>query len=240
MDKRELKAIIVDLKERGCSFQTISDILARDYNIQMSRQAVCGMYQRATSDEAIKKNTDIILTACDICKYKSLGLSSKQIKSIMTNAGYSLTMSDIEYILEINNEYIERINNELVSRIIKSITKGSEAVEIKQMLSYNGVVITDSRFKSLMRQATQQMLNRAVTSVLYKVYTSTDDKGLIKDILSDINSDMTIKDIESSNNDKQSSSNCFIRVDGRSYNVYRPKKTIEMPVKVDMKIAEEA
>jgi hypothetical protein len=240
MDKRELKAIIVDLKERNCSFQTISDILARDYNIQMSRQAVCGMYQRATSDEAIKKNTDIILTACDICKYASLGLSSKQIKSIMTNAGYSLSMSDIEYILEINKQYIEKMDSELVSKIIKSITKGSEAAEIKQTLSHNGVTITDSKFRNLMIEATKQMLNKEVASVLYKVYTSTDDKGLIKDILSDINSDMTIKDIENSNNERQSNSGCFIRVDGRNYNVYRPKQTIDMPVKVEMQIIEEA
>lgn len=237
MDKRALKSTIIELKESGLSFQNISDILAKDYDIHMSRQAVCGMYNRATSDEVINKNKELILTTEDIVNYNSIGLSNYEIKEVLDKLGYSITLSDIEYILSINTEYKKSVEMELVQKIIRGLKLGNEIAEIRAKITYKGLSVTDNKLKSLLKISAEQMIYEQSKKVLASIYNATDDKALVKDIIAEHNMNITMKDIESAENGIVV--NGTLVLDNTQCNILRPKQIISKPESVKIAVNEE-
>lgn len=237
MDKRALKSTIIELKESGLSFQNISDILAKDYDIHMSRQAVCGMYNRATSDEVINKNKELILTTEDIVNYNSIGLSNYEIKEVLDKLGYSITLSDIEYILSINTEYKKSVEMELVQKIVRGLKIGNEIAEIKEKITYKGLSITDNKLKALLKISAEQMIYEQSKKVLASIYNATDDKALVKDIIAEHNMNITMKDIESAENGIVV--NGTLVLDNTQCNILRPKQIISKPESVKIAVSEE-
>lgn len=236
MDKRALKSTIIELKENGLSFQNISDILAKDYGVKMSRQAVCGMYNRAISDETIVKNRELILTTVDIIKYNSIGLNNSEIKRVLDKLGYSITINDIEYILSINAEYKKSIEMELVTKIIKNLKEGNEIDEIKYKLTYNGLTVTDSKLRYLIKIAARQMIYEQSKKVLTSIYNATDDKALVKDIIAEHDMGITIKDIETENTSIKDSG---LVLDNLVCNIARPKNFVNKPEVIKIAINED-
>lgn len=237
MDKRALKSTIIELKESGLSFQNISDILAKEYDIHMSRQAVCGMYNRATSDEVINKNKELILTTEDIVNYNSIGLSNYEIKEVLDKLGYSITLSDIEYILSINTEYKKSVEMELVQKIVRGLKIGNEIAEIKEKITYKGLSITDNKLKALLKISAEQMIYEQSKKVLASIYNATDDKALVKDIITEHNMNITMKDIESAENGIVV--NGTLVLDNTQCNILRPKQIISKPESVKIAVNEE-
>lgn len=237
MDKRALKSTIIELKESGLSFQNISDILAKDYDIHMSRQAVCGMYNRATSDEVINKNKELILTTEDIVNYNSIGLSNCEIKEVLNKLGYSITLSDIEYILSINTEYRKSVEMELVQKIIRGLKLGNEIAEIRAKITYKGLSITDNKLKTLLKISAEQMIYEQSKKVLASIYNATDDKTLVKDIIAEHNMNITMRDIESAENGIVV--NGTLVLDNTQCNILRPKQIINKPEPVKIAVNEE-
>lgn len=237
MDKRALKSTIIELKESGLSFQNISDILAKDYGIHMSRQAVCGMYNRATSDEVINKNKELILTTEDIVNYNSIGLSNYEIKEVLDKLGYSITLSDIEYMLSINTEYKKSVEMEIVQKIIRGLKLGNEIAEIKEKITYKGLSITDSKLKTLLKISAEQMIYEQSKKVLASIYNATDDKALVKDIIAEHNMNITMRDIENTENGIVV--NGTLVLDNAQCNILRPKQIISKPESVKIAVNEE-
>ncbi len=237
MDKRALKSTIIELKESGLSFQNISDVLAKEYDIHMSRQAVCGMYNRATSDEVINKNKELILATEDIVNYNSIGLSNYEIKEVLDKLGYSITLSDIEYILSINTEYKKSVEMELVQKIIRGLKLGNEIAEIKEKVTYKGLSITDNKLKALLKISAEQMIYEQSKKVLASIYNATDDKALVKDIIAKHNMNITMRDIESAENGIVI--NGTLVLDNTQCNILRPKQIINKPEPVKIAVNEE-
>lgn len=237
MDKRALKSTIIELKESGLSFQNISDILAKEYDIHMSRQAVCGMYNRATSDEVINKNKELILTTEDIVNYNSIGLSNSEIKEVLAKLGYSITLSDIAYILSINKDYKKSVERELVQKIIRGLKIGNEITEIKAKITYKGLNVTDNKLKSLLKMSAEQMIYEQSKKVLASIYNATDDKVLVKDIIVEHNMDITMKDIESAENGSVVTGSLVL--DSSQSNIIRPKQNVSKPETVKIAVNEE-
>lgn len=237
MDKRALKSTIIELKENGLSFQNISDVLARDYDIHMSRQAVCGMYNRATSDETISKNKELILTTEDIVNYNSIGLSDTNIKEVLDKQGYSITVSDINYILSINTEYSKSVEMELIQKIIRSLRVGNDIIDIKRNITYKGICITNNKLKTLIKSAAEQMIYEQSKKVLASIYNATDDKALVKSIIAEHNMNITMRDIESTNNNNGIANSLVL--DSTQCKIIRPKQEIEKPEHIKIAVNEE-
>ena len=237
MDKRALKSTIIELKENGLSFQNISDVLARDYDIHMSRQAVCGMYNRATSDETISKNKELILTTEDIVNYNSIGLSDTNIKEVLDKQGYSITVSDINYILSINTEYSKSVEMELIQKIVRSLRVGNDIIDIKRNTTYKGICITNNKLKTLIKSAAEQMIYEQSKKVLASIYNATDDKALVKNIIAEHNMNITMRDIESTNNNNGIANSLVL--DSTQCKIIRPKQEIEKPEHIKIAVNEE-
>ena len=237
MDKRALKSTIIELKENGLSFQNIGDVLARDYDIHMSRQAVCGMYNRATSDETISKNKELILTTEDIVNYNSIGLSDTNIKEVLDKQGYSITVSDINYILSINTEYSKSVEMELIQKIVRSLRVGNDIIDIKRNTTYKGICITSNKLKTLIKSAAEQMIYEQSKKVLASIYNATDDKALVKSIIAEHNMNITMRDIESTNNNNGIANSLVL--DSTQCKIIRPKQEIEKPEHIKIAVNEE-
>lgn len=205
MDKRTLKSIIVELKEsdENRSFQDIADILEKDYDIKMSRQAVYGMYNRATSDEAISKYKDLILATNDILSYHILGLSNKVIKGIMANNEIELPLSVIDNIIKEHNVTIEQMTKDQVLKVISLINNGQDLEDIKDSLSYKGETPTNKRVNSLIELSSLYMISESACKSLAKVMNLTENKALIKKVINKINLGISLKDVESELNNSE-------------------------------------
>lgn len=221
MDKRALKSLIIELKESNISYQEISNILEKDYNIHMSRQAVCGMYTRATSDKTLNKNKELILATEDIVNYNNIGLDNREIKAVLDSIGYQIAINDIKYIIEINSEYIKALERELVYKVSKGITSGDDVQYIRNKIVYKSIKVTENRFKTLLNLATEQLIVDSVTKVLSNVYDITDDKQLVREAIAQHNLNITLKYIENKHRENKIVNKLVI--DDTMSNIIRPR-----------------
>ena len=197
MDKRTLKSLIVKLREDGKSFQEISDILLAEYDTKMTRQAVYGMYQRASSDEAVKKNMELVLVSNDIITYNILGYTDRQIVDILKESNSNITLKDVEYTIDINEEYSAKVEAEMVKHIAHGFRLGWGLDRIAdKWLKYKNRPITPSKLRVLAGKATELLILLETRRVLKDVYNATEDKDLIKCIIAENNIGLSIKDIE--------------------------------------------
>ena len=68
MDSKTLKAFVIEHKDKGLSYQDISDKLREDFNIIRSRQALQGIYTRAMNSN----NNQKLVIDCHIFIYQPL------------------------------------------------------------------------------------------------------------------------------------------------------------------------
>lgn len=195
MDKRTIKSMIIELKEEGNSFQEISNILAKQYNVKMSRQAVCGMYKRATSDEAVQNNLNLVLATTDIMNYNVIGLDKSKIKDILATKDTSISLAKINEIISENSDYKSTLYRDLLRKVSTMIKNGEDIESIKHKLSYKGELPSDKVIDSLFCDyATMEIKNNA-TGIIANIYNIKEDKTMIKKILKQFNIDISAKDL---------------------------------------------
>ena len=136
MDKITLKNIIVQLRNEGKSFQTISDTLKHKYNIERTRQACQSMYKRATSVENMDKESIKIKLTIDIVHLHSMGLSDLQIKRYIdswylgVDEDYQeITIYKIRDTISKNSDYIFEVLNDKVETAASTIDNGKNTYD---------------------------------------------------------------------------------------------------------------
>lgn len=186
MDKRTLKIKIIELRDiYGLSYQDISDTLAQQYNIKMSRQAICGMYKRATSEESICTNRDLALATTDILNYYAIGINIREIKNIISSSDIRISSSDISNIIENNDKYLDEILKEQIRKVTQSVINNEDIKDLITRLAYKGYEPTKNKIDLLLKISTMKLLNDKAAEVLAKVYNMTDSRELIRDISND-------------------------------------------------------
>lgn len=195
MDKRTLKSTIIELKDDGKTFQEISDILAKEHSIQMTRQAVYGMYKRATSDDLLEHNKLLILITNDIMNYNALGLSDKQIQEILLPLDDKIKVSEVHQIVVSNSDYMIDIRDEQVKRIMNAIENGHSIKDITNSLSFKNQIIKQSKLNELIKIASDRLVEKYATQVLAKVFNTTEDRDAVKHTIDKFNMNISFKDI---------------------------------------------
>jgi DNA-binding transcriptional MerR regulator len=203
MDKQALKSTIILLRDEGMSFQEISDILRKDYNVKMSRQAVCGMYNRSTSDESLNRNKEVIAVTSDIINYKALGLTIKRIKDILDKNNYNISFNKLSDILNNNSELMNVVKEEQVNKVAVMLSRNTEIDNIVNSLEYKGEKPTTVVLKEIIEDATALLINKRATEILAKTYSLTEDRMILKNIISKYKLDITFRDIGSVLNNSQ-------------------------------------
>lgn len=194
MDKYTLKSLIVELKDNGYTFGEISDILFDQYNIGMSRQAICGMYNRT-----VKKtdyNNQLMILTSDILNMYALGLDNKSIKEfIKQDSGVDITLTDIAQIIDNNPNILDSIKQFQISILEEAIRLGIRTEECKNTLKFKDISPTDCTFNKLMQAASISTIKQSMIKELANIYKCTEDRNLIKLLIDKHNLDITFKEI---------------------------------------------
>lgn len=189
MDKQSIKALIIELNDKGYTFKEISDTLSDNYNINMTRQAVHGMYKRALNSvehtNKVKELTHNILTLY------SLGFKVTQLKEKYPE----LTVRDIESVLENNKDKLEKIRNNQVTLTANMIKNGQGLDEIEKALSFENERPTENVLKNIVKQASYTLINSNASVVLAKLFMLIEDRDILKDAIAKFNLDITFRDI---------------------------------------------
>lgn len=192
MDKKTLKSLIIELRDKGKSFQEISEILFNDYNVSMSRQAIYGMYHRACAK--LEHNKELEVATCDIINYYCLGLVEREIKDLLN---VNVTLSEIEDIIKNNETYIDKIKDNQLD-IVNSLDNYNLG-RIDEILSYKGVKPTKVIIDDLMNKHCLSLIKQSSIVILSNIYNTTENKAILGFINDKLNLDITLKDLKSNN-----------------------------------------
>ena len=192
MDKLTLKSIIIELRDSGMSFSDISNELKEKYGIKMTRQAVCGMYSRATSDKSITKAKNLILVTSDILNYYCIGLSTEDIKELLS---VDVSIADINKTIKSNAENINTIRKNQLNKIVNSIVNGADINDIRKILSFKGIQIDEKVFNKLVEMASETYVMEAIAGNILNIYNMSNDKKLTKKLMDKFNIHMNFSEL---------------------------------------------
>lgn len=191
-----LKSIITNLRNRGLTFQEISDELKSKYGIEKSRQAIQGLYSRTVETRENLLSEYEVTLKIDIVNLYCIGYNMTQITNILNNMGVPVTYSRVSDIIKNNNSYIQSVNSGLLVRI-GEIYDSCTVDQMKKTIEYKGFSITDSRFNQLIGEVITKRLKETIISHLNNSKLKGIDTKVIKDICDNIGI-LTMSDIRKS------------------------------------------
>jgi hypothetical protein len=194
MDKKVLKAIIVDLKNKGNSYQSISNTLKDEYEVVMSRQAICGMFNRLKEGENSKDSSDFIVVLNDIINYTVIGMTPKDIRSTLLKYKREVKLNTISEVLRDERELYLKTKLEYVERF-KSVYKDIDGDEIIKVLSYKGVEPTLSSLSEIVSKAAYDIICNDAIKILVDIQNKVGYAHIIESVLRMTNLKISSRDI---------------------------------------------
>lgn len=195
MDKKSLKSVVVGYKMGGMSYADIATKLEEEYGVKMSRQAVNGLYKRATSDKEIEKNWNTVIKTNEICFYHALGYSVKEIKDILQNDNFDISLGRIGTIITDNSDHIEDIEKSLVENIEKGLRDKDSIDEIIKKTKFKDVGVKNKKWETLLNTASKQYVKDKITEALADIIDVTNDRDLVRSMMKEYNVDTTFREI---------------------------------------------
>lgn len=195
-----MRSLILDLRAEGKSFQDISNILENEYSIKKSRQAICAMYNRLTSDTALSKNAEELIRTSDILNYKAIGLSTEQIKRVISANGYEVISYYIDDVIRQNTSYSKRILAEQVAKVVDILRRNGDYDAMIIALSYKNEKPTQSLIKEVVRLASSEILKSRAVDLMVKVINITDDTSIIRYLNKTHNFKISLKEVSTAMN----------------------------------------
>lgn len=195
MDLNTIKNIICVMRDKGMTYQAISDKLREDYGIIKSRQAIQGLHVRAREDRALKLSESEISLKCDVISIYNLGYNMTQVTKIVQNLYPDITYQKVLAIIKENKEYSTNMEIASIALLQDAFDSENDPGTLKNMISYKGVPITQARFNYLIAQVVTNRIKEYATSQITRMYKLTRSKSDIKDICNLINI-VSLNDIE--------------------------------------------
>ncbi len=172
IDNNTLRSLVVNCRDRGMTYQEISNMLASEYGVVRTRQAVQQMYVRATN---VPKVTDIGEDVVDkVIRLSSLGYSTEEIiESIGSN---TVSKSMLMELVNRNRAHIQTRSNALLARVVDMIKSDMNYSAMKAAISYGSYTIKDSKLKELIECAAFTSVMNTFSNVSDRLVSITGDK----------------------------------------------------------------
>lgn len=187
MDLNTIKNIICVMRDKGMTYQAISDKLRDDYGIVKSRQAIQGLYVRAREDRANKLSESELSLKCDTISIYNLGYNMTQVTKILQSNYPDITYQKVLSIIKENKEYSHNMEIASIALLQDSFDNEDDPNVLKNMLTYKGVPVTQNRFNYLISQVVAGRIKEYSTSQISRMYKLTGSKTDAKDICNLIN-----------------------------------------------------
>lgn len=195
MDMKTLKALVVECRNSGMTYREISEKLAEEYGIIRSRQSLQGLYKRAIKnidEEEKDKNIPI----ADIVNLHCLGYNRKEITDIINKMGYKLNYHDVVLTIKEQDEYIKEVEESIVDRVVNLLNDGYDRFSISYSIQYKNKNIEDKKLDDYLTRAYYKIILQNIKNDLKNVYEITDNKGIVKSLISMLNLDIKISDLK--------------------------------------------
>lgn len=191
MSKNELKALIIRLRDNGCSYGEISNVLKSEYGIEMSRQSVCGMYTRSVS-----KGKEKEVNRLDVIMYSVLGYSPLDIREILKdNTEYSLSAMDIKDIIAESRELIKENRDRKVRTLAKALYDGTDNTGVNNILSYNNRVAKKDEYRQLLCDATEIIMRELAATTYAQLFKATGNRDIVKKAMNQVGLEISFREI---------------------------------------------
>lgn len=191
MSKNELKALIIRLRDNGCSYGEISNVLKSEYGIEMSRQSVCGMYTRSVS-----KGKEKEVNRLDVVMYSVLGYSPLDIREILKdNTEYSLSAMDIKDIIAESRELIKENRDRKVRTLARALYDGTDNAGVNNILSYNNRVAKKDEYRQLLCDATEIIMRELAATTYAQLFKATGNRDIVKKAMNQVGLEISFREI---------------------------------------------
>lgn len=172
IDNNTLRSLVVNCRDRGMTYQEISNMLHSDYGVVRTRQAVQQMYVRATN---VPKVSDIGDDVVDkIIKLSSFGYSTDEIiESIGRN---TVSKSMLMEIISRNRAHIQTRSNAIMARVVDMVKSDMNYSAMKAAISYGSYAIKDTKLKEFIECAAFTSIMNTFNSVSERLVGITGDK----------------------------------------------------------------
>ena len=191
MSKNELKALIIRLRDNGCSYGEISNVLKSEYGIEMSRQSVCGMYTRSGS-----KGKEKEVNRLDVIMYSVLGYSPLDIREILKdNTEYSLSAMDIKDIIAESRELIKENRDRKVRTLARALYDGTDNAGVNNILSYNNKVAKKDEYRQLLCDATEIIMRELAATTYAQLFKATGNRDIVKKAMNQVGLEISFREI---------------------------------------------
>lgn len=172
IDNNTLRSLVVNCRDRGMTYQEISNMLRSEYGVVRTRQAVQQMYVRATN---VPKVSDIGDDVVDkIIKLSSFGYSADEIiESIGRN---TVSKSMLMEIISRNRAHIQTRSNAIMARVVDMVKSDMNYSAMKAAISYGSYTIKDAKLKEFIECAAFTSIMNTFNSVSERLVGITGDK----------------------------------------------------------------
>ncbi len=197
MDKKTLRAIVVEYRNKGWEFSKISKMLKEEYGIVRDRQALHGIYTRAIKSMNNEKSKYSVAAVADVVNVYTLGYSMAETRHIATSLGNFVSYYNVRDIIASEEEYIRSVKNTMACKAVGIIMEGRSQEEIKNEIAYKGVMPTEKGFNSVLVDAYTMIVLNAATNEIVKAYRDIENREIIKEVISNTGLNINIAEIKS-------------------------------------------
>lgn len=196
-DNGTIKSMIKVMRDKGMTYQEIADKLEKEYGIVRTRQAIYGMYSRATDEAKEMQSEEKQKIVSHVINIYCLGLDMTKTTLAVQNLGLNVSYNKVSRIIHSNPNYIKSVNDTLIAKVKDLISAEDDPSIIKAKLSYCGIEISNKKFQSLICTACKIRVRDYIIKEATSAYKLTRDKEVVKSICySYPESNIQISDIE--------------------------------------------
>lgn len=186
MDNKTLKAMVIELKDSGLTYQEISDRLDTEYGVKRSRQSLRGLYIRGIRDNTTEKQKIRFRAKADVVNIYCLGYTMKQVLEEVVKMDFDINYNDVVIIIREESEYIQDVEKSIVAKLDSSIDNLKNLDEAKNLIVYKNLEVTDKKLKEYISKVYKERILNNINEYLNDAVAFTDDKDVAKIICNEL------------------------------------------------------
>lgn len=196
MDRKTLRAFVIDSRNKGMTFENMAEALRNEYGIVRNRQSLHGIYKRAITNKEREASSEKISMIADVVNIYALGYNMAETRNIACNIGHDVSYYNVRDIISKEQEYIESVKNTMVFKTVRLILEGKSSESMVEELTYKGIKPTENGLKSILIDSYSMIVLSAATNELVKAYRDVEDRDIIRKVIEKTGLDIEIQDIK--------------------------------------------
>lgn len=196
MDRKTLRAFVIDSRNKGMTFENMAEALRNEYGIVRNRQSLHGIYKRAITNKEREASSEKISMIADVVNIYALGYNMAETRNIACNIGNDVSYYNVRDIISKEQEYIESVKNTMVFKTVRLILEGKSSESMVEELTYKGIKPTENGLKSILIDSYSMIVLSAATNELVKAYRDVEDRDIIRKVIEKTGLDIKIQDIK--------------------------------------------